>query len=163
MKLRQGWGNYPFEAGSEVALNQQCLWHKKKSVTQPHRIRTNWTDFTNRSGQSTLEPFRTTNLNKDNHFMPNRISTTAHPLCTAWRSSVSPKFIQAKARFQIADDNGISPYRQNGSFCREVNGTENSGIAIQRGGKGSEQILLALRGGIRWARFRSWNWPKGTH
>jgi hypothetical protein len=45
-------------------------------------------------------------------------------------------------------DIGIDHPRRNGSFCRGLNWTAESGSAAFRGGKGSEQILLAVRTGI---------------
>ena len=38
-----------------------------------------------------------------------------------------------------------------------------SSFATLGGHEGSEQILLAVRGGIRWPYLPSWNRPKGTH
>ena len=60
-------------------------------------------------------------------------------------------------------DIGLDHTRQNGSFCRAVNETCESGFAAPRSEKGREQVLLAVRAGIGWVSALLRHRREGAH
>jgi hypothetical protein len=61
-------------------------------------------------------------------------------------------------------DIGVDHTRQNGSFCRVLDGTWESGLTALWGGKGSEQVLLlAVRAVIGWVSALLRHRREGAH